>query len=340
MTTIDEKRINKDLAYFFDRILGEVNRTTKIQMDQDTEIFNLMVQILEKSNYIKMNEPYEVSKFKAIMDEFYENKLDNYSKLIDYIRYNITSQLNPWKNPIKNIGTVSELESKFKKVSKSLISKIGVVPKVNKSPKAERKLSPKKTSKNMIGPVDDPERYNIIGNISEGAYGQQKIGIDRNGKKFAIKFFKTVPKDNIYAKESYEIEVECLKASQKVCGDLIICIHDHFITPKNEYILVTPYLEGYTTIYDFIMDTRNRISKSEYEHIIKQIKRAKEKLNIVGLFHGDLNPRNILIDPNTLKIKIIDLGLCGPLQKEKSLGIYSDVNRIKWLEMNLPNLIR
>jgi serine/threonine protein kinase len=43
--------------------------------------------------------------------------------------------------------------------------------------------------------------------------------------------------------------------------------------------------------------------------IMSQLEIALKELRLAGILHGDLRPRNILIDPRTLKIKIIDFGI-------------------------------
>jgi len=64
-----------------------------------------------------------------------------------------------------------------------------------------------------------------------------------------------------------------------------------------------------TELFDFIdlktfIDTNDDSLK--IDKIIKQLVKVMEYLHQNDISHGDLNLGNILIDPETLKIKIID----------------------------------
>ena len=76
---------------------------------------------------------------------------------------------------------------------------------------------------------------------------------------------------------------------------------------KEIQYLILEYLNGYTNLFDYIYaNMRNRI-KTDY--IINQLRDGICGIHDTGYAHYDLHPGNIMINPKSQKICIIDFGL-------------------------------
>jgi len=173
----------------------------------------------------------------------------------------------------------------------------------------------------LIGPEDNPEKYYIFKNqkLGEGAFGAVYKGGENkeNGKQVVVKKLKTNPFFGINPKESYDREVECLKKIKPICEKFdVICFEDAFKF-KNFYYIVTPLLEGYITLFEFVKNPKYAITPQMADSIKKKLKNSLKELHDNGIRHNDLHLGNIMIDPQSgisfegdINVKIIDFGLC------------------------------
>ena len=60
-------------------------------------------------------------------------------------------------------------------------------------------------------------------------------------------------------------------------------------------------------LYDFISDN-GRLNETVSRDIFKQLIKIVHDITSVGIMHGDIKDENILIDPHSLQIKLIDFG--------------------------------
>ena len=66
------------------------------------------------------------------------------------------------------------------------------------------------------------------------------------------------------------------------------------------------YLPGWINLYKYLCQ-RNELSETSAKIIFKQVVTTiVEMTGWMGIVHGDIKDHNILINPNTLDIKIID----------------------------------
>jgi serine/threonine protein kinase len=79
---------------------------------------------------------------------------------------------------------------------------------------------------------------------------------------------------------------------------------------KDAICIVLEYLPmDLITFYKAVRERERRgLSDSEIIYIFKQICSGVAFMHSKNLIHRDIKPENILIDPNSLKIKIIDFG--------------------------------
>lgn len=234
-----------------------------------------------------------------------------------------------FKPPSPKFGLVVEPQAK---------RKIAISPK--KAPFLFKPPSPKL---NLIGPPNDPKKYELIDILGEGVYGANYKARNLNKKQneddfYAIKKFK-VHRD-MNAQKNWKREVQCLKDVFEICSKVnILCYKDSFIFKNkdglDEYYIVTPLLVGYKTLYRFFKDTKN-ITLDEAKYIYAQIVDVKNKLNELCIHHADLHMNNIMINPLTTEVKVIDLGLCMTPQEEEQF--YKNVVKDNKDETNLERL--
>lgn len=223
------------------------------------------------------------------------------------------------------------------------------------------KLIPKEGEKKYIrkvGPESNKEKYGLVKILGKGGYGStyEAVNLDKKegeNDKYAVKVL-TQKRSNVL--NSYLKEVKCLKDSEEICSQSnILCFKDSFIftNGKNkpvEYIIVSELLDNYKTLASFLYNNNTAkpfgITKEQALYIYDQVIVAKNAFTRLCIHHSDLHLDNIMIDPKTFKIKVIDLGLCRtPEQEEIELGgkysdlykKYSDNSRLNVLKTILYN---
>ncbi|KAM9466702.1 serine/threonine-protein kinase pim-1-like [Clarias gariepinus] len=65
-----------------------------------------------------------------------------------------------------------------------------------------------------------------------------------------------------------------------------------------------------------------RLAEPVAQKVIRQVVQAAQHCHVRGVFHRDIKPGNILINPDTLEVKLIDFG-CGELLKNEPYSDYS-----------------
>ena len=104
-------------------------------------------------------------------------------------------------------------------------------------------------------------------------------------------------------------ESEILKdINEKYKGDpSLILQFVEFGTHKSVPYLILKYLNGYTNLFSYICaNMRNPI---ETDYIINQLRNGICGIHDTGYAHYDLHPGNIMINPTSKQICIIDFGL-------------------------------
>ena len=90
---------------------------------------------------------------------------------------------------------------------------------------------------------------------------------------------------------------------QDICKDFYICT-DGLYEKNGKYYIVTDYLEGYLTL----SETKRLFSQDVKEKILEKIKKEIKKLHQKNMTHNDLKPSNIMVNPTTKEVRIIDFG--------------------------------
>lgn len=133
--------------------------------------------------------------------------------------------------------------------------------------------------------------------------------------------FQIFHNDSIYVMKELKINDKTSDTFVRECGILstlensssngIIEMKDNFIKDGKFYI-ITEYLHNFITLESYIEKTpygNNEKRKSNIATIVNDICNAINYIHSKGIAHRDIKPDNIMINPITLDIRIIDFGL-------------------------------
>lgn len=163
------------------------------------------------------------------------------------------------------------------------------------------------------------EGFLIIKLLGNGVEGSVYLGLSQNNELYALKIIDLL---KICKNDDIENEITCLKTLYS--KQHILYYIDDF-KYQNYYVIVTEFLEGYISLYEFIENS----NKNFFDKIKKQIIKTIKSIHNQGYIHGDIGAFNILIHPETLNIKLIDFGRCK-FTKNKKLQ-ERDLSRIQSL---------
>jgi predicted ATPase/two-component sensor histidine kinase/tRNA A-37 threonylcarbamoyl transferase component Bud32 len=103
-----------------------------------------------------------------------------------------------------------------------------------------------------------------------------------------------------YKKAQFRQKIEHLK----VLTDPLVITPISFGDKEGTCFITQDYFEGITL--DEWMKARSRISLNDFFAIAAGLACALEKVHEAGIIHGGIKPHNILVDPGTLAIRLID----------------------------------
>lgn len=152
------------------------------------------------------------------------------------------------------------------------------------------------------------KKYKFIKILGSGKYSVVCLAQDENGNKVAIKRIlgrkfsrKSVPK------ALHQSETNIMRKLKGVND--IVEIYDSFKvydgTFKDEWWIVMEYIP-WPTLYTMLKSSEK--SLNDKLNIMANIGAALSKVHEYDIVHKDLKPANIHINPETLKVKLIDFG--------------------------------
>lgn len=224
--------------------------------------------------------------------------------------------------------------------------------------------SPKENYMRKVGPLDNPEKYGIINELGSGNYAvtYRARNLDQTqdeNKYYAIKIMRSTL-DLVF--NDWMKETICLVNIMDICTKVgILCYKDSFIFPNLdskgnvesiEFMIVTELLEGYQTLNSFLYDETTmvpyRLTKKDAFRIYQSIVDIKNTLTDLCINHSDLHGENIMINPQTMDVKVIDLGRCQTPEEEilewgygtPEWEDYSDEARLKQIRRALYNAVK
>jgi serine/threonine protein kinase len=150
--------------------------------------------------------------------------------------------------------------------------------------------------------LHDKKNYQVKQNIGSGSYAdvfKYKDGF--YDKEFAIK----VAKKNLSEKELSRFKEE-YKQMKELNSPYIVEVYNY---DKQKHIYYMELMD--TNLHDYILKNNNILSFTQRKNIGNQILKAFYYIHSKGLFHRDINPKNVLLKiyDDTLIVKVADFGL-------------------------------
>ncbi|XP_056331027.1 serine/threonine-protein kinase pim-2-like [Danio aesculapii] len=104
----------------------------------------------------------------------------------------------------------------------------------------------------------------------------------------------------------------------------IIELYEYAMEGRNNY-LVMEYVPSYITLGKFIRKNNGRLTESVARQLIMQIIIAAQRCIEHGIYHEDMHKENILVNPKTLQLKLIDFGrssyVSSDYRRDPTLGV-------------------
>ncbi|GFU25489.1 hypothetical protein NPIL_258981 [Nephila pilipes] len=154
--------------------------------------------------------------------------------------------------------------------------------------------------------ADITSRYKLLDVIGSGSYGTVQCA--KRLKDNALVSIKTVRKTHKDPSEIYFLNK--LKNVEEV-----ISLFEYRVC-RDGYILIMEYFK--TDLFDF-WDKNFPLPKPTIKRILFQIVEICTTLFRLNVYHGDLKMENIVIRPETLKIKLIDFGSAGYINEKRKI---------------------
>lgn len=144
-------------------------------------------------------------------------------------------------------------------------------------------------------------KYNIIKELGRGTFGKVVSATDKKtGEKVAIKIQLNDGNEELFNKE-----IKILKKISKYCKNLV-CIKGSGKIENNMHYIVMDFASG-INLADYVFTYK--LNPDAALMIINQLIEAVLILHDNGIAHSDIKPENIQIDPPTMKLQLLDLGL-------------------------------
>jgi len=149
--------------------------------------------------------------------------------------------------------------------------------------------------------------YNVNNVIGSGGFGTVYAGTRKSdGKLVAIKHIGRT-KVTEWVEENGErvpIEVSLLQRSSHLPH--VVSLVDYFERPDS-FIVVMERPERTKDLFDYITES-GPLDEAEARHMFRQIVETTIALHNAGVVHRDIKDENVLIDPETRHVHLIDFG--------------------------------
>ena len=175
--------------------------------------------------------------------------------------------------------------------------------------------------KSFTNYIDIKEKYNLIGQIGKGAFGQTFLATKQKNKvnyeikekkneKYAIKIINKskLKIENILL---YRNEIEISKILKEISHPNIIKMYDVLEDIENIYLIME-----YCPINN---KDPNHLNFQKKYFLIEQVIKGVQFLHSIGIIHRDVKPSNILLG-NDNNFKIIDFGFSDLISPFENLN--------------------
>ena len=142
----------------------------------------------------------------------------------------------------------------------------------------------------------------VIRQLGIGGSSEIYLVTDDKDNKYVIKIIK-----NEHKNEGIN-EKNILEYLPPICRKYSVSIHSSKLENEN-IVLIMDYKPGTIELYNYLENNFNQLNKFNRLVIMKNLIYGLSILHSCGVVHRDINPLNILLNPNTLDIYYIDFGL-------------------------------
>ncbi|XP_053487408.1 uncharacterized protein LOC128611703 isoform X1 [Ictalurus furcatus] len=169
-------------------------------------------------------------------------------------------------------------------------------------------------------------RYTLGKLLGQGGFGFVYEGVrTEDGKEVAIKFIQKDKNETIAIPgetQELPVEVALMKMVSRPprCSNVVELLE--WFDLANECIMVLEWPSPCMDLFNFTKLQDGRLSEAQARDVILQVIRAARHCCDRGVLHRDIKEQNLLINTDTLEVKLIDFG-CGDLLKDTPYGEYA-----------------
>ena len=159
------------------------------------------------------------------------------------------------------------------------------------------------TNSKVCGVRDFHKEYKLGGTIGSGGFGTVYCAVRvSDGVQVAV---KEVTKENVITMDNENVPLEVLLLQQVSGVPGIIRMLDYFESNESFYIVMELF-HG-CDLFDFISESgplSEEVARNLFQQILDTVICCHER----GVLHGDIKDENILIDVQSMQVKLIDFG--------------------------------
>jgi len=168
-----------------------------------------------------------------------------------------------------------------------------------------------KVNKVVDAPPIQCTNYLMMKQIGTGGYGKVYLAQHRStGKYVAIKVMSQTRISRYLELDGQKVPTE-IALIANLTHNTIIKYITHFKI-GGHWCLVMEYPQGYLDLFELICD-KGKLSEKHTRIIVQQVLQAVDHCLKNKVDHRDIKDENLLVDPNSLEIKLIDFGSASQL---------------------------
>ena len=157
-------------------------------------------------------------------------------------------------------------------------------------------------------PCKFANRYTSISKLGEGTYGT--VWLTQDLRDDSLHAAKVVPDVQCHRKSWCELRgawiPDEILLSETLDHPNIVRLEEIFFE-ENKWILVMEFLPGFVELFEYTAQT-GHMSVKHARNVTKQLVDAVNYLATLGIDHRDIKDENILYNPTTKQMKLIDFG--------------------------------
>ncbi|XP_058262307.1 uncharacterized protein LOC131363608 [Hemibagrus wyckioides] len=151
-------------------------------------------------------------------------------------------------------------------------------------------------------------RYIVGELLGKGKQSAVYAGVRKaDGRPVALKYLTKKVKESFPGTKPREVELMEMVSKQPRCENVVELLE--CLDVSTSFVLVLERPSPCIDLQTFCrMQRNNRLSEDVAREIMRQVVQAVGHCIAHGVFHGDIHSKNILVNPDTLEVKLIDFG--------------------------------